>query len=76
GEDTVEIACHGSNFIQQELLRLLLAAGCRMAEAGEFTLRAFLNGKMDLSQAEAVADLISSESAGSHALAMHQMRGG
>ena len=76
GEDTVEIACHGSNFIQQELLRLLLAAGCRMAEAGEFTLRAFMNGKMDLSQAEAVADLISSESAGSHALAMHQMRGG
>jgi tRNA modification GTPase len=76
GEDTVEIACHGSNYIQQEILRLLLLKGCRMAEAGEFTLRAFLNGKMDLSQAEAVADLISSESEGSHALAMHQMRGG
>ncbi len=76
GEDTVEIACHGSNYIQQEILRLLLSKGCRMAEAGEFTLRAFMNGKMDLSQAEAVADLISSESAGSHALAMHQMRGG
>ena len=76
GEDVVEISCHGSNYIQQEIIQLCLRKGCRMAEAGEFTLRAFLHGKMDLSQAEAVADLISSESAASHQLAMQQMRGG
>ncbi len=76
GEDVVEISCHGSQYIQQEIIQLCLRKGCRMAQAGEFTLRAFLNGKMDLSQAEAVADLISSDSAASHQLAMQQMRGG
>ncbi|NQX93058.1 MAG: tRNA uridine-5-carboxymethylaminomethyl(34) synthesis GTPase MnmE, partial [Flavobacteriales bacterium] len=76
GEDTVEINCHGSIYIQQKILELLIKEGCRMAQPGEFTLRAFMNGRMDLSQAEAVADLISSESAGAHALAMNQMRGG
>ncbi|MGI6471255.1 MAG: tRNA uridine-5-carboxymethylaminomethyl(34) synthesis GTPase MnmE [Paludibacteraceae bacterium] len=76
GENVVEIACHGSLFIQQEILKLLLQNGCRMARAGEFTQRAFLNGKMDLSQAEAVADLIASQSRASHRLAMNQMRGG
>ncbi|MGV3631048.1 MAG: tRNA uridine-5-carboxymethylaminomethyl(34) synthesis GTPase MnmE [Bacteroidota bacterium] len=75
GEQTVEIACHGSQYIQQEILKLLLQNGCRMAEAGEFTMRAFLNGKMDLSQAEAVADLIASESRKAHEIAMNQMRG-
>jgi tRNA modification GTPase len=75
GENTVEIACHGSNFIQQELLSLLIKNGCRLANPGEFTMRAFLNGKMDLSQAEAVADLIASESKKSHEIAMNQMRG-
>jgi tRNA modification GTPase len=76
GEDTVEISCHGSTFIQQRVLQALMQAGARMAQPGEFTLRAYLNGKMDLSQAEAVADLISSSSAGAHKLAMMQMRGG
>ena len=76
GENTIEISCHGSPYIQQEIIQLLIRKGCRSAEAGEFTLRAFLNGKMDLSQAEAVADLISSENAASHQLAMQQMRGG
>lgn len=76
GEDTVEISCHGSMFIQSEILRLLREEGCRMAQPGEFTMRAFLNQKMDLSQAEAVADLIAAESSGAHQLAMHQMRGG
>ena len=76
GEDTVEISCHGSLYIQQELLRLLIKEGCRMAMPGEFTQRAFLNGKMDLSQAEAVADVIASQSAASHRVAMNQMRGG
>lgn len=76
GEDVVEISCHGSQFIQREIIQLCLRKGCRMAQAGEFTLRAFLNGKMDLSQAEAVADLIASDSAASHQLAMQQMRGG
>lgn len=76
GEDVVEISCHGSNYIQQEIIQLCLRTGCRMAQAGEFTLRAFLNGKMDLSQAEAVADLIASDSAASHQLAIQQMRGG
>jgi tRNA modification GTPase len=76
GEDTIEISCHGSPYIQQEIIQLLIRKDCRSAEAGEFTLRAFLNGKMDLSQAEAVADLISSENQASHQLAMQQMRGG
>ncbi len=76
GEDVVEISCHGSPFIQQEILQLFLEDGCRMANPGEFTLRAFLAGKMDLSQAEAVADLIASENRASHQLAMDQMRGG
>ena len=76
GENTVEISCHGSTFIQQQIIQLLLRKGCRMAQAGEFTLRAFLNGKLDLSQAEAVADLISSDNEASHQIAMQQMRGG
>ncbi|MEW6469744.1 MAG: tRNA uridine-5-carboxymethylaminomethyl(34) synthesis GTPase MnmE [Bacteroidota bacterium] len=76
GQDSVEISCHGSLFIQQQLLQLLVRKGARMANAGEFTLRAFLNQKMDLSQAEAVADLIASTSATSHEVAMQQMRGG
>lgn len=76
GENSVEIACHGSLFIQQEILKLLLSKGCRMATYGEFTQRAFSNGKMDLSQAEAIADLIASQSRASHRLAMNQMRGG
>ena len=76
GEDVVEISCHGSTYIQQQIIQLLLRKGCRMAQAGEFTLRAFLNGKLDLSQAEAVADLISSDSEASHQIAMQQMRGG
>ena len=76
GEDSVEIACHGSLYIQQEILKLLLSKGCRMATHGEFTQRAFSNGKMDLSQAEAIADLIASQSRASHRLAMNQMRGG
>ncbi len=76
GQDCVEISCHGSPFIQQQLLQLFLNFGARMAEPGEFTLRAFLNGKYDLSQAEAVADLIASNSSVSHQIAMQQMRGG
>ncbi len=76
GEPTVEISCHGSSYIQQEILQLLFRKGCRAAKAGEFTLRAFINGKMDLSQAEAVADLIASDNAGAHQIAMQQMRGG
>ena len=76
GENVVEISCHGSNYIQQEIIQLFLRKGCRMATAGEFTLRAFLNGKLDLSQAEAVADLISSDNEASHQIAMQQMRGG
>ena len=76
GENVVEISCHGSLYIQQEILKLLLANGCRMATAGEFTQRAFLNGKLDLSQAEAVGDLIAASSAASHRIAMQQMRGG
>jgi len=76
GENTVEISCHGSPYIQQEIIQLFLRNGCRMANAGEFTLRAFLNGKLDLSQAEAVADLIASDNAASHQIAMQQMRGG
>lgn len=76
GENVVEISCHGSTFIQQQIIQLLLRKGCRMAQAGEFTLRAFLNGKLDLSQAEAVADLIASDNEASHQIAMQQMRGG
>ncbi|MGB0789401.1 MAG: tRNA uridine-5-carboxymethylaminomethyl(34) synthesis GTPase MnmE [Marinirhabdus sp.] len=76
GEDVVEFSCHGSPYIQQQTIQLCLQNGCRMARAGEFTLRAFLNGKMDLSQAEAVADLIASDSAAGHELALRQMRGG
>lgn len=76
GEDVIEISCHGSVFIQQQILHLLIEKGCRLAMPGEFTQRAFLNGKMDLAQAEAVADLIASGSAASHRMAMNQMRGG
>lgn len=76
GEDVVEISCHGSTYIQQQIIQLCLRKGCRMAQAGEFTLRAFVNGKLDLSQAEAVADLISSDNEASHQIAMQQMRGG
>ncbi|NAS12931.1 tRNA uridine-5-carboxymethylaminomethyl(34) synthesis GTPase MnmE [Poritiphilus flavus] len=76
GEDVVEISCHGSPYIQQQIIQLFLRKGCRTAQAGEFTLRAFLNGKMDLSQAEAVADLVASDNEASHQLAMQQMRGG
>lgn len=76
GEDVVEISCHGSNFIQQEIIQLFLRNGCRLADHGEFTMRAFLNGKMDLSQAEAVADVIASNSRTSHQIAIQQMRGG
>ena len=76
GEDVVEIACHGSLYIQQELLRWLAEEGCRMAHPGEFTQRAFLNGKMDLTQAEAVADLIAAETKAEKDLALSQLRGG
>ncbi len=76
GENVVEISCHGSSFIQQEIIQLFLQNDCRMADNGEFTMRAFLNGKMDLSQAEAVADVIASNSAASHQMAIQQMRGG
>ena len=75
GENVVEISCHGSQFIQQTLLKLLISRGCRLAEPGEFTRRAFQNGRMDLSQAEAVADLIAATSRASHRLAMSQMKG-
>ena len=76
GENVVEVSCHGSAYIQQEIVQLFIKNGVRHANAGEFTLRAFLHGKMDLSQAEAVADLISSNSAASHQVALQQMRGG
>ena len=76
GENVVEISCHGSPYIQQEIIQLFLRNGCRVANPGEFTLRAFINGKLDLSQAEAVADLIASDNAASHQIAMQQMRGG
>ncbi len=76
GEDVIEIACHGSTFVQQELVKLLIQSGCTMAQPGEFTRRAFVNGKMDLSQAEAVADLIAAQSRAAHNLALQQMRGG
>lgn len=76
GEDVVEVSCHGSVHIQNQLIQLFLKQGARMAQAGEFTLRAFSNGKMDLSQAEAVADLIASNSEAAHQVAIQQMRGG
>lgn len=76
GENSVEIACHGSTYIQQKILEVLIQNGARLALPGEFTQRAFLNGKMDLSQAEAVADVISSSNAAAHKLAINQMRGG
>ena len=76
GEDSVEIACHGSIYIQEQILELLIENGARMAGPGEFSLRAFMNGKMDLSQTEAIADLISASSKAAHNVAMHQMRGG
>ncbi len=76
GENTVEISCHGSPYIQQKILETLVERGARLAQPGEFTLRAFLNGKLDLTQAEAVADLIASDSEMSHKTAMNQMRGG
>ncbi len=76
GEDSVELSCHGSSYILNKVLELLVQNGCRMANPGEFTQRAFLNGKMDLSQAEAVADLIASRNKASHQMAMNQLRGG
>ncbi len=76
GEDSVEISCHGSTFIQKQILQLLGANGCRMARPGEYAMRAFLNKKIDLSQAEAIGDLIAASSAAAHKVAMHQMRGG
>ena len=76
GEHVVEVSCHGSNYIIQQIIQLFLRKGARMAQPGEFTMRAFLNGQLDLSQAEAVADLIASDSEAAHSMAMHQMRGG
>ena len=76
GEDSVEISCHGSRYILNKVLELLIACGCRMANPGEYTMRAYLNGKMDLSQAEAVADLIASTNKATHQMAMSQLRGG
>ena len=76
GEDSVEISCHGSRYILNKVLELLITNGCRMANPGEFTMRAYLNGKMDLSQAEAVADLIASTNEATHRMAMSQLRGG
>jgi tRNA modification GTPase len=76
GENSIEISCHGSQFIQQQILQLIIENGARLASPGEFTLRAFLNGKLDLSQAEGVADLIASSSEISHKIALNQMRGG
>lgn len=76
GEDSVEISCHGSLYIQQKILEVLVNSGCRMAEPGEFSKRAFINGKLDLAQAEAVADIIASQSAAAHRIAINQLRGG
>lgn len=76
GEESVEISCHASPYIQQQILQTLLEQGCRLAEPGEFTMRAFMNGKLDLSQAEAVADLIASQSKSAHDIALNQLRGG
>ncbi len=75
GEDTIELSCHGSPYIQSHILQLLIEKGCRLAEPGEFSMRAFAHGKMDLSQAEAIADLIASSTKAAHKLAMNQMRG-
>ena len=75
GEDSVEISCHGSRYILNKVLDLLIANGCRMANPGEYTMRAYLNGKMDLSQAEAVADLIASDNKATYQMAMSQLRG-
>lgn len=75
GEETIEIHCHGSSYIQQAIIQVVLARGARLAEPGEFTQRAFINGKLDLSQAEAVADLIASQSKQAHAVALNQLRG-
>jgi tRNA modification GTPase len=76
GEDVIEISCHGAHYIQQQILQVLTDLGARLATPGEFTLRAYLNGKLDLSQAEAVADLIASTTASSHRVALNQMKGG
>ena len=76
GEDMIEISCHGSEYIQKSIIELLINKGCSLAKRGEFTLRAFLNGKLDLSQAESVANLIGAKNSKSHELAMKQMRGG
>ena len=76
GEDVVEFSCHGSTYIQQQIIQLLVDQGAQLAEPGEFTLRAFINGKMDLTQAEAVADLIASEGEAAHRVAIQQLRGG
>ena len=76
GEDVVEISCHGSQYIQQRLFQLFIKQGARVANPGEYTMRAFMNGRMDLSQAEAVADLVASSSEASHRIALQQMRGG
>ncbi|MCH2223161.1 MAG: tRNA uridine-5-carboxymethylaminomethyl(34) synthesis GTPase MnmE [Crocinitomicaceae bacterium] len=76
GEESAEISCHGSPYVQQQIIQVLLSAGCRLANPGEFTQRAFLNGKLDLSQAEAVADLIASQSKNAHNIALKQLRGG
>jgi tRNA modification GTPase len=76
GEDVAEISCHGSQYVQQQILRLMIDSGAELAQPGEFTQRAFLNGKMDLSQAEAVADLIASGNSAAHRVALNQMRGG
>ncbi len=76
GEDSVEISCHGSYFVQQKILELLCVRGCRLAEPGEFSKRAFINGKIDLAQAEAVADLIASQNEAEHRIAVNQMKGG
>ena len=75
GEESVEISCHGSIFIQDKIIQLLIKSGCRLATAGEFSMRAFKNGKLDLSQAESIADLIASETESAHQTAMHQLRG-
>jgi tRNA modification GTPase len=76
GEESIEISCHASPYIQQQILKTLMEQGCRLAEPGEFTMRAFMNGKMDLSQAEAVADLIASQSKSAHDIALKQLKGG
>ena len=76
GEESAEIACHASPYIQQQIIQALLQKGCRLAEPGEYTMRAFMNGKLDLSQAEAVADLIASQSKSAHDIALKQLRGG